>query len=528
MAADTGTQNPEWKKRESFSSAIVQILVVAVVLGLAVFLVYRRGNTKKDIAEKMKEARTTAFRGNPVDLRAASAIAEGAVELDSSAADALALVASLQTDLWMLHRENGAETKAKDFLERAKRADSKTEERYGSEALHLIAAGNPAAAEDFIEDLRKKGASSAKLFYAQALAMKTRGNLSLARQGFTTAMDKAWKDANYSAAWGETILEEGNAGAIDTFSKALGANPDLIRAKNGLALARVMKKDKIGDAEAMVKTVLDRDAELSMPLKARAVAIQAHIANIATQSDEAIKLADQALGLNPEDRWALFAKANALAARKDPGAAAAYTDLVTKQPSAPVFYFDGARNLQAAGMTDAALALLDKYEKFFAAVKNQTADGKEVTFLSRDDRYYLTRGDVLRSADKLDDAMAAYDKAIEAKNVNVTKAYYSKASVFLAKKDFDKAFEMLRDITPEDGTGQLAEAYMAMGEVMFAKKEYGPGCQSYVFGLIKLKAQQAPREQLNAVITDVAGKLKALKQNDLLKTWNEEAKTFIQ
>lgn len=528
MAADTGTQNSEWKKRESFSSAIVQIVVVAVVLGLAVFLVYRRGNTKKEVAELMKEARTTSFKGNPADLRAAAATTEKAIALDSSAADSHAFLASLNTDLWMMHRENGAEAKAKDALEQAKRGDSKTEERYGSEALHLIAAGNPKGAEDFIEDLRKKGASSAKLFYAQALAMKMQGNLSLARQGFTTAMDKAWKDANYSAAWGEAILEEGNAGAIDTFSKALGSNPDLLRAKNGLALARVMKKDKIGDAEAMVKSVLDRDAELSPPLKARAIAIQAHIANIATQSDEAIKLADQALGLNPEDRWALFAKANALAAKKDPGAPAVYTDLVTKQPSAPVFYFDGARNLQAAGMTDAAIALLDKYETFFKNVKNQTADGKEVTYLSRDDRYYLARGDVLRSADKLDDAMVAYDKAIEAKNVNVTKAYYAKASVFLAKKDYDKAFEMLRDITPEDGTGQLAEAYMAMGEVMFAKKEYGPGCQSFVFGLIKMKAQQAPREQLNAVITDVAGKLKALKQNDLLKTWNEEAKTFIQ
>jgi tetratricopeptide (TPR) repeat protein len=495
---------------------------------LAVFLVWRRTNTKNDVDALMKEARATAFKGNPADLRAAAAKAEEALALDSNDANALAFVASLNTDLWMLHRENGAEAKAKDYLERAKRADAKTEERYGSEALHLIAAGNPAGAEDFVEDLRKKGASSAKLLYAQAVAMKTQGNLSLARQAFTTAMDKAWKDANYAAAWGEAILEEGNAGAVDTFSKALGSNPDLLRAKNGLALARVMKKDKIGDAEAMVKSVLARDAELSMPLKARAIAVEAHIANIATQSDEAIKLADQALGFNPDDRWALFAKANAFAAKKDPTAAAIYTDLVTKQPSAPVFYFDGARNLQAAGMTDAAIALLDKYETFFKNVKNQTADGKEVTYLSRDDRYYLARGDVLRSADKLDDAIAAYDKAIEAKNVNVTKAYYSKAAVFLAKKDYDKAFDMLRDITPEDGSGQLAEAYLAMAEVMFAKKQYGPGCQSAVFGLIKMKAQQAPREQLNAVITDIAGKLRTLKQNDLLKTWNEEAKTFIQ
>ncbi|MCA3012648.1 MAG: tetratricopeptide repeat protein [Myxococcaceae bacterium] len=528
MAADSGTQNSDWKKRESFGSALVQIVIVAAVLALVVFLVVKRGNTKKEVGELLKEARTTAFKGNPNDLRAALKVAEDAVEKDGNAAEAHALVASLATDLWMLHRENGAEAKAREALTRAKANDAKSEERYGAEALHLVATGDFKAAENFVEDLRKKGANSAKLLHAQALALKAQGNLTLSRQGFTTAIDKAWKDANYSASWGEAILDEGQLGAVDTFTKALGTNPDLLRAKNGLALARVMKKDKIGDAEAMVAGVLSRDAELSPPLKARAIAIQAHIANVATESDKAIGLAEKALGLNPDDRWALFAKANALAAKKDAAAPGAYIDLVAKAPSAPVFYFEGARHLQAAGMIDAAIALLDKYEAFFKQVKNLTADGKEVTYLERDDRYYLTRGDVLKESGKLDEAMAAYDKAIEARNVNVTKAYYSKASVFLAKKDYDKALEMLQDITPEDGTGQLAEAYMAVGDAKFAKKDFGPGCQSYVFGLMKMKAQQAPREKLNAVIDDVAKRLKEARQSDLLKTWNDEAKTFIQ
>lgn len=528
MAADTGTQQTEWKKRESFGSAVVQIVIAAVVLALAVFLLYRRGTTRKEVHDLVQEARTTAFKGNPQDLRKAVSKAEAALAKDENAPEALSVAASLYTDLWLMHREPGAETKAKDFLARAKQADAKVEERYGSEALHLIAAGNLKGAEDFVESLRRQGASSAKLFYAQAVAMKLQGNLSLARQGFTTAMDKAWKDSNYAAAWGEALLEEGTPGAIDTFSKSLTTNPDLIRSKNGLALARVMKKEKIGDAEALVKGVLDRDAELSAPLKARAVTIQAHIANIATQSDAAIKLADQALSLNPDDTWALFAKANALSAKKDASAVKTYTELVTRHPAAPVFYFEGARQLQAAGMTDAAIALLDKYEGFFKKVKNQTAEGKEVAFLERDDRYYIARGDVLRAANKLDAAMASYDQAIAAKNVNVTKAYYSKAAVFIDKKEYDKALVMLKDITPEDGSGQLAEAYMAMGDVMFAKKEFGPGCQSYVFGLMKMKAQQAPRETLNAVIADVAKRLKEAKQNDLFKTWNDEAKTFIQ
>ncbi len=528
MAADTGSQNTDWKKRESLPSALVQILVVGLVLGVVVFLVIRRGNTKKEVSEAMKEARTLALKGNPADLRKAVTEAERAVGLDSSDGNAQALVASLYTDLWLQHRENGAEAKAKEFLERAKRADSKIEERYGTEALHLIAANNPKGAEDFVEDLRKKGASSAKLFYAQALALKTQGNLQLARTGFTTAVDKAWKDASYSSAWAEAILDEGALGAVDNFTKSLGTNPDLLRAKNGLALARVMKKDKVGDAEALVKGVLERDAELSPPLKARALAVQAHIANVATQSDQAITLADQALGLNPDDRWALFAKANALAAKKDATAAGVYTDLVTRQPSAPVFYFEGARALQTAGQLDAALALLDKYEAFFKQVKNTSADGKEVLYLDRDDRYWLVRGDVLKAAGKLDEALAVYEKAIAAKNVNITKAYYAKASIYLAKKDYDAAGTLLGDITPPDGTGQLAEAYLGMGEALFAKKEYGPACQNWVFGLIKLKANQAPREEMNAIITDVSNRLKAAKQSELVKMWNDEAKTFIQ
>ena len=301
MAAPDSTTPGEWKKRETLPSALVQIAAVAVILALAVFLVYRRGTTTKELSELMTEARSTALRGNPADLKKALKVVDQALEKDSSHADAFAMAASIYTDLWLQHREPGAEQKAKDFLEKAKRADSKGEDRFGSEALHLIAAGNPKGAEDFIESLRKRGASSPKLFFAQALALKGQGNLLLSRQAFTTAMDKAWKDPQYAAAWGDAILDEGVPGAGDAFNKALGSNPDYFRARLGLALARVQRKDRIGEAENAVKDVLLRDAELSAPLKARALAIQAGIANIQAQPDEAIKLADQATSLNPDD-----------------------------------------------------------------------------------------------------------------------------------------------------------------------------------------------------------------------------------
>jgi tetratricopeptide (TPR) repeat protein len=317
-------------------------------------------------------------------------------------------------------------------------------------------------------------------------------------------------------------------GAIDMFTKATGQNPDHLRSRLGLAQARVQKKDRVGDAENILKEVMQREAELSGPQKARATAIGAAILNIQEQYDQAIGLADKAIALNPEDPWAHHAKANALALKKDPGAAAAYDAVVAKAPSCPVFYFEGAANLQKAGQLDAGLALLAKYEAFFKNVKNPTADGKEEIYLDRDDRYWLARGDLLRNAGKQDDAMASYDKAIAAKSLSLTKAYYAKGSLLLEKKEFDKAAELLQDITPPDGTGQLPEAYMAMGEILFQKKEWGPACQNFAFALTRMKATQQPREKLNDVLTDVEKRLKAANQKEVAKLWVEEAKPLIQ
>ena len=527
MATDTENSGG-WKKRESFGSAMVQIIIVGALLAATVFLVYRRGSNKRDIAEFMQQARALAVRGNAADMKKAIAKAEEALEKDATAGDPNAFIAATYTDLWLVHHEAGAEAKAKEFLEKAKSAQAQTEDRYGAEAMHLIAAGKTKEAENFVEELRKKGGSGARIFFAQAEAMKQQGNLKLAGVGFKSAMEKAWKDLNYASGYGEQLMEEGIPGALDLFNKASGQNSENFRARLGLALARVQRKDRVGDAAAILKELQGRGDELSAPQKARAMAIGAAILNIELQHDQAIIAADQALALNPDDAWALLAKANALAMKKDPGAPAAYDAAVKKAPYAPTFYFEGAANLQKAGQPDAAMALLSKYEEFFRNVKNQTIDGKEEIYLDRDDRYWLARGELLRSGGKPDDAMAAFDKAIAAKSLNLSRAYYSKAALLIEKKEFDKAGELLVDITPPDGSGRIAEAYMAMGEILFQKKEYGPGCQNYAFALTRMKAAQEPREKLNELLTDVEKRLKAANQREVAKVWVDEAKPLIQ
>ena len=528
MAVDQTKEGSDWKKKESFGSALVQIALVAAVLGGGVYFFYQRGTVKKEVGEKMTAARLIAIRNNPADLYAALKQADEILAIDASSADGLSFKAALHTELWTVHRVAGEEAKAKEFVAKADKADDRNrEDRHAAKALLMISDGKISEAEAYIEDLRKRGGASPRLFFAQALALQAQGNLKLARSGFISAADKAWKDPAFTTGFGEANLAEGlYPQAADAFNKALAANPEHLRARLGSALTKTLRRANMKDAQDLVNELAA--ADLTPALKARRFTVLAELANIEAKYDDAIKAADEGIAANPADAWPEFAKARALGFKKDPKAGAAFETVLTKNKVAPIFYFDGASLLQQSGNLDAALALLDKYETQFKNVKFTDSTGKEESYLARDDRYWLARGDVLLAAKKEDEAMAAYDKAIASKSVNQVRANYSKAAMLVSRKDYDKAAELLVDITPPDGTGQLAEAYIAMGEIQFAKTDYAPGCQSFAFALTRMKMTQAPREQLNALLDDVSKKLIAAKQKEIAKAWKEEATKLIQ
>lgn len=523
-------QQSDWKKKESFGSAFLQVAIVGVFLAGAFWFFHRWNTTNKEVAEKLKEARLTAVRNNPADLNSALTQLDAVFKLDSNSGEALALAAAIHTDLWLNHKVAGAEAKAKDFLARAEKTEVRTEDRYGSRALHIYAGGDAKGAETYIEDLRKKGANAPKLLHAQALALKAQGQLSLARTAAISAMDKAWKDPQYSSSFAELLLQEGQTlQALDALSKATSANPDHLRAKANTAIARLLRKDRMKEAAEFAADILGRpDAEVTPGLKGRALAAKAMVFNVEQRWDDALKAADEGLALNADEVWAMLARAEALAGKKDAGAAAAFEAVIDKSKTSPLFYFQAAAALQAAGNGQAGMALLDKYEAIFKDVKIPHADGSATPMLDRDDRYWLAKGDILHSGGRDDEALAAYDKAIAAKNINLVKAYYAKGAIFAARKDYPKAIEMLENIALPDGTGQLAEAYMVMGNIMFEKKEWGPGCQNFAYGLTRLKATQASREQLNQILTDVEQRLIKGGQKPIAKLWLEEAKPLIQ
>ena len=529
LAENPAPADRDWKKSETFSSALVKIAVAgALFAGLAFYFIHR-GERRKEIADRLKEARVLALRDNPADLSRAATELEAIFAVDPDAKDAVALAADIETERWLFHREEGAEQKARAYLKRAQALGSRSEERFGNEILHLIADGKTAEAEKYAEDLRSQGASSAKLWYGIAVAHHVQGHAALSRQAFAQATDKAWKNPRYFAAYGEALLDQADyRQAMEIFNKGRNANPDHLRVRLGLALAELYREQHVKDAADAIQQVLAAPDALTPGLKARALAAQAELANFERRYDDAVRLATQALAVNPQERFAQFARARALALEKDPGALEAFRAAAAQNRLAPAPYFVGAALLQQSGSFDGAHALLDEYAQSYSNVEAADSEGKTYRAIERDDKDWLVRGDVFRAAGKQDKAMEAYDKAIAADGVNRIRAYYAKAALLQETKDYDKALEMLSLITPEDGTGAIPEAYQTKGEVLFAKKEFAQGCQNFALALSRMRLLQIPRERLNALLADVTRQLNANGQTQMAKVWEREAAKFIR
>jgi tetratricopeptide (TPR) repeat protein len=508
---------------------LVQVGLVAVLLAGAVTYVVHRGQVRQQVDARMKAARTQAQRDNPADLRQALAELDALFQLDADARDARALAADVNMRLWLEHRQPEAETRAREHLARAEALDSRSGERYGARALLLLAEGRAEEAEKYLEDLKAQGAKSPKLALAEAQALLARGRLSDARQAFARASEAAWREPRYPVAHGEALLDEGLYGqAAEALKKATAANPDHLRARLSLALARLYQGAGRDEATRTVSDVLAREAELTPALKARARVVQAALALAEGKVDKALKGAGEALAASAEEHHALFIRARALALKKEPGARAAFQEAVTKRRTAPLLYLDGARALQQAGDGEGALALLDGYEAVFRDVQVPAPEGKTVGALERDDRYWLARGQVLEALARAEDAMAAYDRALAVKGVGMARAQYAKAALLLARKDYDAARPLLTEVAPENGMGAMAEAYEAMGDLLFAKGEFANGCQHYFFGLSRARLQGTPLETLKTRATDVEKRLVAAGQPAMAKAWKNEADALLQ
>jgi tetratricopeptide (TPR) repeat protein len=522
----------DWKRRESLASALAQVALVAVVLGAAVAFVVHRGKVRQETDERLKSAQVLAQRGNPADLQKALQELDGLFAIDGNVYGAHALAADLQAELWLEHHQPGAEAQAREHLAQAEALESKDVERYGARVVRawvLLSEGKAPEADQTLKALRDRGASNPKLWLAQARTFQAMGNLQGARQAFSRASEGAWKDPRFSAAYGEALLEEGLfAQAHETLGRALSVNSEHLEARLLSALALLYMRERPQEAERALQDLQTREAELTPALKARLLAARAELALTRDNPEEAMKDSDAALALLPDEPYALFSRARALAVKKDPGARAAFEAAVAKHKTAPLLYLEGAKSLQQAGDGAGALALLDAYEAVFRGVQVPAGEDKTVSAMDRDDRYWLARGGVLEATGQQDASLAAYDQAIAVKGPALARARYAKGSLLLARKDYAQAREVLAAVTPDTGAGPLPEAYMAMGAALFGQGDYETGCQHHYIALSRDRARGVPLAQLQARAEDIGKQLTAAGQPTMAKAWKSEMDNLLK
>ncbi|MDC0714903.1 cellulose synthase [Stigmatella sp. ncwal1] len=522
----------DWKRRESLGSALTQVALVALLLGGAVTFVVHRGQVRQETETHLKAAQSLAQRGNPADLSKALQELEALFAVDADVYGAHALAADIHAVLWLDHHQPASEAPAREHLARAEALESKDSERYGARVVRAwvtLSEGKTAEAAETLKVLRERGASNPKLWLAQARTDQALGNLQGARQAYARATEGAWKDPRFATAYGEALLQEGLfVQAGEALGRATAANPDHLQARLTGALAHLYVREKSAEVERTLQDIQAREAELSPSLKARALATRAELALSRNNPEAALRDADAALALYPGEPYALFGRAKALAEKKDPGARAAFESAVAKRKTAPLFAIEGAKALQQAGDTPGALALLDTYEATFRGVQVNAAEGKTVSALERDDRYWLARGNVLEAANRQDEALAAYEHALAVKGPQQARAQYAKGALLLARKDYTGAKEVLAGVTPDNGASSVPEAYTAMAELLFAQGDYATGCQHHYFALSRAQGRGVPTEELQAQAAAISKQLTDAGQAKMAQAWKAEAEALLK
>ena len=196
-----------------------------------------------------------------------------------------------------------------------------------------------------------------------------------------------------------------------------------------------------------------------------------------------------------------------------------------RRGAAPRLALEGSRLLQDAGDSAGALALLDAYETAQRTARASAAQGAKA--LDADDRYWFARGELLASQAQAEPALAAFERAIAARGPLHARAQTAKARLLVQRQDYDAARALLLPLAPTDGSGQLAEAYQAMSELLFAQGDFDAGCQHAFLALSRMGRGGAVSPQLKGYVNTVNQRLLEAGKARLSRAWLSEAQTLV-
>ena len=501
-----------WEKSETGGRFIRDVVIVAAVLAGAFGWYYKTSQNKAAADKTAKVAKDLLLKDDPVAYaQAETKLKEVLSNFDASHGYSLAALAELNAILYVEHNVEDRKAAASDYVAKAVAAKTSTAEEYAAKAMMLVADGKAAEAEKFLTaEVIDKNAGGARIYAALGEALRVQGKLEESRRAFKAAFDADWRNPRFATLIGESYLEEGDAAnALAYYSKGLQSNSEHLGSMIGAARARIANRQGLKEAGDAIKAALEREADMTPNLKARALVARAELEFFEQKFDEAIATAQSAAQTDPSFAWSFAVSARAQAAKNDAAAAAAsYDKAIAADGYVGAFYYDAARTLLAAGFdVEKSLAYLQKYP------------------LKKDDKYFYEYGNALRVAGKIEDALAQYELGIKENEVN-GKLYVAKGSILRQQEKYDeaeKAFEaaqIAQEFNPE--------LYVEKAMLRFAKKEYEQGMQEYATALSQWRQAKVSREQLTQAIAGVKELLTKAGQRQYAQVWETEATQLIR
>jgi len=504
-------ESEDWHKRESAGSAVVQIILAAVVIGGLMFGWYRHTQTKKHIYDLDKEGRDLLARDNPKDLRQAREKFAQALALDSK--DGYTVSATALTDVLLAgtYHVEADKAAAAEFVQQAEQVNAPIDEHFTADALWLLAQGKVQEADAYIKGVQDRGALPSGLANALGHVRHMQGKLDEARPFFKKAQDIGWRSPRYAADLAESYFDEGDyINAAGFYQKALEANSQHYRAMVGLARTRIARGQDLKKASDDLDTIQALGADESAPeLTAMALTARSELRRFEQKYDEAAKLADQAIAADPNYAWGHLAKGVALSMKGDATAAASFDTAIKLDPHVGAFYFEAARGLAQLKSADKAEAFMAEYAKN----------------LKVDDRFHLVYGDLMKGLGNLDKAQTEYAAAIKANGLNA-KAHYALGTVLEAKKqmpDAQKEFE-----SALAAQHNFPDAQVELGNLKFEQKAWEDGLQEFAKALVQMKVANVERARIDGLLDDVSHRLTKANQKALAKAWMEQGKQLVR
>lgn len=510
--ATTSETEKNWLKPQSLGGFLRDVGIALAVC--AVFLWVYKGSVERgqQVRELGREAREYAVKDQPAAFDEAVKRFTQILELDDSDAFAIASMGEIEAIRFTDFGLAASEQPMHEWAAKAGKLEANINEQFGAVLYDMLGSGRVADALKLGEELTQRTASS-HVLNGYGRAFMASGELAKAKIALKRAADTEWRNPRFTCDLADAYFADGDyANAQTFFAKGVEANSAHARSLVGVARSQIARKTRMEDASKTLMEVIEEKTE-TMGVKTKALAYvgagEYFLAN--GLLDQAAAMQEKALAEDAKSPWAYFLKGRILAAAQRPEAVDAFKKAVELNKYVPEFYFASAKSLEAGGMGEHALALLESAK----------------TILPQDDRYLMAVGDQLKGLNRLDEALATYEKALEYNDMNA-QAHFArgvllidhKKNIELGQEEFQKAL-IAQEYFPE--------VRIKQAEMLFSTKKWEDGVQEYAQALIQMKQLGRPADQSNAMRNMVNDRLlKEAKDKEMAKAWMSETASMVQ